>query len=978
VTERKLKWWGAAAATVFALLVYTRTMAPTVSFWDCGEYIAAGKILGVPHPPGMSLHHVLARLSIILFVWFQDVGARVNWISCLASSLIAGTAFLVGFRGIRMFQSNAERERFLWVAALGGAVGALLVTFCDTLWFSSVEAEMYTPAMFFTLFSVYLMLEWRDLRGTPWADKILVFVVYLSFLGVNFTLFTVMFLPILCIWVVAVDESKRRLYPLYIAGTLLMSIIYMPGLFPLIALGLAVVSTLLWLFPIMGQKEGWKLSGVLSFAAVLGWSLYLYIPVRASLTPIIDEGDPQVRKPLVVGDPSTYDNLQKRPTFSDAFDLGNWGEFREYVERKQYGSENMIVRSLTRRGNFLNQLMVHENMGYGGYLVQEFTPFKVQRSDRILGIKIPSQISVIGVESNKGEDGVYSQVPGWVPKRVAQLAIFLLAHLPLWWLFRFGWHREKRLAVLLAGLYIFSSFGMLWYVNFADGTRPEVAELKAWEQAKAAGQESEYPGPVHMEVRERDYFFTPAFVMVAILYGMAAALYAQKMRANRSDNWRKHPQFVSYLALVALMPIVAGASNWHENDRHYNWVPFDYSYNLLNSCEPNGILFTNGDNDTFPLWALQYAYGIRPDVRLVNLSLINTDWYIRQMKNLEPKVPISYTDAEIRALDVDRNPFGPGTVVDIGPRKVRVPSNQELPWIKIQDRLVLHIVQTNDHDKVHKPIHFAATVGEENMMGLAPFCKMEGMVFTLTDSIQTDPVDIDKTIRLFTQQYRFRGMGGDQYSVGYLDDDTRRLETNYSSIAIQAALGSADIAKKWRDSAALTKDSAVARELRAKAKDRVVKVASLIRAAEHLVPAEWRTAYFAAQMFATLGQPESADSVINVARKRLPNEPMLDRAAAEVANRSGHPEKAAKVLEESVRRHPGDGQLQVDLAMTYANMGSLEQALVWIKKASVMSPGDARLQQVAAQIQERADQISKMKGLPAPSNAPVPKDPGAK
>lgn len=977
MTERKLKWWGAAAATVFAFLVYWRTMAPTVSFWDCGEYIAAGKILGVPHPPGMSLHHVLSRIFVMVFFWVKDVGARVTLISVLASALIAGTSYLTGFRAIRMFQKDSERSRFLWVAALGGALSALLVTFCDTLWFSSVEAEMYTPAMFLTLLSVYLMMEWRDLRGTPWADRILVFVVYISFLGVNFTLFTVMFLPILCVWVVAVDESKRRMYPLYVAGTLLMSIIYMPGLFPLIALGLAVVSLLLWIFPIMGEKQGWKLSCVLSFAAVLGWSLYLYIPIRASLTPIIDEGDPQVRPPLVIGDPSTYKNLETRPSFSDAFNLNNWGEFREYIERKQYGSENMIVRSLTRRGNFLNQLLVHENMGYGGYLIQQFTPFKVQRDDKFFGIRVPNQLSVMGVESTKGEDGVYSQVPGWVPKRVAQLALFLLANLPLWWLFRFGWDRERRLSILLAGLYVFSSFGMLWYVNFADGTKPEVAEYKAWLQQKQGGQDVAYPDPVHMEVRERDYFFTPAFVLVGLLYGIAAALYAQKMRADRKDDWKNHPQFVSYLVLVALMPIVAGASNWHESDRHLDWVPFDYSYNLLNSCEPNGILFTNGDNDTFPLWALQYAYGIRPDVRLVNLSLINTDWYIRQMKNLEPKVPITYTDAEIRALDVDRNPFGPGTVVDIGPRKVQVPSYKDLPWIKIQDRLVLHIVQANDHAAVHKPIHFAATVGEENMMGLAPFCRMQGMVFTLTDSLQNDPVDIDKTVDLFTKVYKFRGMAGDQYSSGYLDDDSRRLETNYSSIAIQAALGSADIAKRWRDSAALTKDSAMAKTLRAKSAERITKVMSLIHEAERLVPDEWRTAYFTAQMFATLGQPESADSVIAAARKRLPNEPMLDRAAAEVASRSGHPEKALKVLEESVKRHPSDGQIQVDLAMTYANLGNFEQALFWINKAAALSPGDPRLQQVASQIQERAEQLSRMKTLPAPARAPG-QDTGAK
>lgn len=979
MTERKLKWWGASIATLFALFVYTRTMAPTVSFWDCGEYISAGNILGVPHPPGMSLHHLIARCSIILFVWFQDVGARVNWISALASALIAGTAFLMGFKAVRMFQTAEERSRFLWVAAFGGALAALLTTFCDTLWFSSVEAEMYTPAMFFTLLSVYLMMEWKDVRDTPWGDRLIVFVVYMSYLGVNFTMFTVMFIPLLCIWVVAVDERKRRMYPLYVAGTLLLSVIYMPGMFPFIGLGLAVVALGLWLWPVLGEKEGWRLASSLAFAAVLGWSLYLYIPIRASLTPIVDEGDPQIRKPLVIGDSATYNNLLVRPSLKDAFAMDNWGEFREYIERKQYGSENMIVRSFTRRSTFWNQLLVHENMGYGGYLIQQFSPFKNQRENEVLGIKVPSMVAMVGVGSQRAEDGSYVQVPGWLLKRIGQLAVVVLAHLPLWWLVSFGWRRQRHLAVLLAGLYVFSSFGMLWYVNFADGTRPEVSEYKQWAQAKAAGQEVEYPGPVHMEVRERDYFFTPAFVLVAIMYGVAAALYAQRMRATRKreEDWKKHPQFAAYMAVACLVPVVAGASNWHENDRHWNWVPFDYSYNLLNSCEPNGILFTNGDNDTFPLWALQYAYGIRPDVRLVNLSLINTDWYIRQMRNLEPKVPITFSDAEIRALDVDRNPFGPGTVIEIGPRKVHVPSSQELPWIKIQDRMVLHIVQANDHAKVRKPVHFAATVGEENMMGLAPFCRMQGMVFTLTDSMQADPVDIEKTLALFTKSYRFRGMAGDEFTQGYLDEDSRRLETNYTSIAIQAALGSADVARRWLDSAKLSKDTAAVAAYKAKAEHRVDQVSGLIRQADHLVPSEWRTSYFAAQMFAQLDRPQSADSVIAVARKRLPGEVMLDRAAAEVATRTGHPEKALKVLEEAAKKHPKDAQLMTDLAMTHANMGSFEQALVWVNKALQLNPGDARLQQAASQIQARVEAMQQRPapGAVPPGAMPVPAQP---
>ncbi len=966
MTERKLKWFGAGIATLFALVVYTMTMSPTVSFWDCGEYVSAGNILGVPHPPGMSLHHILARISIISFVWWDDIAARVNWLSALASALIAGTAYLIAFRGIQMLQTRDERKSNVWVAVMGGTIGALLVTFCDTLWFSSVEAEMYTPAMFFTLFSVYLMLEWTDLRSTPWGDRLLVFVVYMSFLGVNFTMFTVMFIPIICIWVVALDENKRRLYPLYIGGTLLMSIIYMPGTFPFIALCLAVVSFVLAGFPVLGQGRGWKLVGLLSTVAVLGWSMYLYIPIRASLNPIIDEGDPQIRKPLVVGDPSTYDNLKKRPSFSDAFSLANWGEFQEYIERKQYGSENMIVRSLTRRSNFLNQILLHENMGYGGYMIQQFLPFKVQRDNSLFGIKIPSQLGMLGVNSIKGEDNQYVQAPGWEAKRLAQLAAVVLALLPLWWLFSFGWSRHRELTLLLAGLYIFSSFGMLWYVNFADGTKPEVSDYKYWMESRARGEDSQFPDPVHMEVRERDYFFTPSFVLLGILYGMAAALFAQQMRAGRKDDWRKQPKFVAYVALVSLFPVLAGASNWHENDRHLNWVPFDYSYNLLNSCEPNGILFTNGDNDTFPLWALQEAFGIRKDVRLVNLSLINTDWYIRQMRDIEPKVPIDMSDALIRQLNPERNTIPAGAAIQVGPRVVAFPSAKELPYIKIQDRMIMHIVMANDKMAKRKPIHFAATVGEENMLGLAPYCRMHGMVYTLTDSIQADPVDIDRTVDLFTKVYRFRGMGGDKYSKGYLDDDTRRLESNYSSIAIQAAMGSAEGIRRLYDSASRPNvPDSVKAILKRKADDRLTKVVQLIQNSEHMIPREWRTAYFGSQLFTQLGRTASADSTLALARKRLPNEPMLVRAQAEVFQRTGRLEQAAKLLDSSAKANPNDAQLLLDAAMMLAETGHSTEAMAHVEKALKLNPADQRAQGLAQQIQRR------MQAEPRPPVAPV-------
>ncbi|MBK9579947.1 MAG: DUF2723 domain-containing protein [Fibrobacteres bacterium] len=1054
MTERKLKWFGALGATLFALVVYTLTMSPSVSFWDCGEYISAGNMLAVPHPPGMPLHHLIARVGILTFTWWEDIGARVNWISALASALIAGTAYLTAFRGIRMFQSRKEQETGVWVAVLGGMLAGLLSTFCDTLWFSSVEAEMYTPAMFFTLLSVYLMLEWTDLRSTPWGDRILVFVIYMSYLGVNFTMFTVMFTPILVIYVVFVDESKRRMYPLYIAGTLLLSVIYMPGLFPLIALvlflvsvmmtfilgyakdgsslakvpamivggvGIIVVARLLsqvmesatgmkigvstWidvvafaigflgskqigLFSKMDHnehKQGWKLSSILSLAAVLGWSMYLYIPIRSSLDPIVDEGDPEVRKPLVLEDKASWDNLKNRPTLADAFDIDNWGEFREYIERKQYGSENMIVRSMTRRSNPMNQFLVHENMGYGGYLAQQFIPFKNQRVTELFGVKIPSQVSVIGVNSVRDEaSGKFVQENGWGRKRFAQLALFLLAHLPLWWLVRFGWSRQKQLAVLLAGLYVFSSFGMLWYVNFADGSRPEVAYLRHWEKQAAEArlqgtQEPPYPGPVHMEVRERDYFFTPAFVLVAILYGMAAALYAQRLR-DQSKRWQAQPKFVGYMAMVAMMPVVAGASNWHQNDRHNNWIPYDYAYNLLNSCEPNGILFTNGDNDTFPLWALQYAYGIRPDVRLVNLSLINTDWYIRQMRDIEPKVPVSFTDVKIKAISErggQENPYAPNSMIPIGKRMVAVPSMQEKSWLATQDIMVINIAMANEKAAKRKPIHFAATVGEENMMGLAPFCRMQGMVYTLTDSLQTDPVDIDRTLELFSKTYKFRGMAGDQYSVGFLDEDSRRLESNYSSIAIQAAMASADQAKRWDAEASTSKDTARVLELRRKIDERVGKILTLIRSSERLMPKEWRTPYSGAILFGSLGKVASADSLLDAARKRMPEEVMIERAAAEVASRANDIDKAIKVLLAATKRFPNDYQLEADLASLYASKGDFKEGLAHIERATKINPNDSRLADAREQFRAQVERMQQVmpQAIPAMPKLPAPPAP---
>ena len=89
------------------------------------------------------------------------------------------------------------------------------------------------------------------------------------------------------------------------------------------------------------------------------------------------------------------------------------------------------------------------------------------------------------------------------------------------------------------------------------------------------------------------------------------------------------------------------AENYHERDRTGNFLAHDYASNILETCEKDAIIFTNGDNDTYPLWFMQYVKGFRRDIRVVNLSLIKTGWYIRQLRDLEPRVPINLSDQYI-------------------------------------------------------------------------------------------------------------------------------------------------------------------------------------------------------------------------------------------------------------------------------------------------------------------------------------------
>mgnify|MGYP003325299756 FL=1 len=209
----------------------------------------------------------------------------------------------------------------------------------------------------------------------------------------------------------------------------------------------------------------------------------------------------------------------------------------------------------------------------------------------------------------------------------------------------------------------------------------------------------------------------------------------------------KQTLIASLSILLFAMPGMMLKANYHEHDRSDNRLAWDYSYNILQSCEPNAILFTNGDNDTFPLWYLQEVEGIRKDVTIANLSLLNTEWYIRQIRDSRKKNSNSKSQELEKFISMNNS-----QVMEIASglqpwesRNVRVPapkSNKNekgfIEWtvnptyagaaLMVKDMMILKIIS----DAQWKyPIYFAVTVPASNRLGLEDHIEMEGLVYRL-------------------------------------------------------------------------------------------------------------------------------------------------------------------------------------------------------------------------------------------------------
>jgi tetratricopeptide (TPR) repeat protein len=354
-----------------------------------------------------------------------------------------------------------------------------------------------------------------------------------------------------------------------------------------------------------------------------------------------------------------------------------------------------------------------------------------------------------------------------------------------------------------------------------------------------------YQNQQEPQPRERDKFYAAGGFAFAIWIGIAVQSLVDlvKQKAKTASLARSLSWVVIFIAII-FIPARMLQANYSEHDRSRNWIPWDLAYNLLQSCAPNAILFTNGDNDTFPLWYLQEVEGVRTDIRIVNLSLGNTPWYVSQLKNLQPhgalKVKMSFpdevlTDETFRPVpweptmdtilipkDFDKKSVNYNNYAGLSEkakallkdeyvvkdssviREGRITwllkntvSYQNVKALRVQDILVKDIVEQNAWER---PIYFAVTCSEDCKIGLGDYLKMEGLAYRLvpekrpagaTETInenvlRTQLFDLNPGFsKVYEPGFKFRGLND---KTIFLDDNQERLVQNYRNSFFRLAL----------------------------------------------------------------------------------------------------------------------------------------------------------------------------------------------
>lgn len=949
-TENFKKWntilgW---VAFVIALVTYSLTVEPTMSFWDCGEYIATSAKLEVGHPPGAPLYQMLGAFFSMFAIGKENIALMVNMMSVFSSAFTILFMFWSSNIVLKKVVSGyTELTKDNSIAILGSSfVGALTFTFSDSFWYNAVEAEVYAMATLFIALLFWLGLRWEQDMNTPRGNRWLLLislVVGLSF-GVHFM--ALLTIPSIGFLYFFKNYEKVTVKNFIIANIVIVAVLLFifklllpytlaffgkSEIFFVNSLGLPFDSGTIIMFALIigffffglrytKQKNQAFYNTILLciLFVLIGFSAWLMLPIRANANTPINENKPSDAaevlayynreqygvNPLFYG-PQYTDTfagldeekpyLDKKPNYERNYQTGKYEIVNHYKNAEQNSDDNHkailprlwspehvenyitftsvpkfelnhnypFEEDLEQYGIDINNLTEEELAQTVSQLKDEiqksiselktgYAQKKIDNEDYVKFLKHYSKYLIVEKPSTwdnisfmveyqfgymygryllwnfvgrqNDNQGKYDNLDGnWLsgitpldeihlgpqkdlPKDMANnkgrntyyFLPFLLG------LIGFMYHiqRDKKSFYVLLTLFLFTGLALKIYLN----ERP-------------------------FEPRERDYALVGSFYVFAMWVGFGVYAVYEIIKDKLAS---KIAAPLTIAVCLVASPILMAYQNWDDHDRSNKYTALAMAKAYLDSCEPNAILYTIGDNDTFPLWYAQEIEGYRTDVKVCCTSLLMTDWYVDQMKmkTYDSKgLPISfnhnqYVDGtrdyilfsgqtenrwslkDFLDFAKSENPrtkieLGSGQMANFFPtNKVRIPIDKNaviknkvvnpkyndsiVPYIDIdidggalyKNRLImLDILNNNNWER---PTYFTGgSFGDEDYLWMKDYLQLDGMVYKLvpvkTTVDKQNPFDLGgiDSDKMYNLVQKWTWGNGDRTDI-YHDPETRK------------------------------------------------------------------------------------------------------------------------------------------------------------------------------------------------------------
>lgn len=865
-------------AFAIAMITYYLTLEPTVSFWDCGEYISTAYKLEVGHPPGAPLFQLFGRFFSLFASDTSQVAFMINLMSAFFSALtILFLFWTITALSKKIILKSNDLSKSNIIAIIGsGLVGSLAYTFSDSFWFSAVEGEVYGMSSFFTAITFWAILKWESEADDKYASRWIILISFIIGLSIGVHLLNLLAIPAV-IFIYYFKKHETSLIGILkvfllaiiatggIQGLIIPGIVSLAGKFELFFVnsaglpfnsGTIIYFSLISAIIISGLFVNKKIKspflgmGLVSFAFILiGYSTFFILVIRSNANPPIDENNPEDAVTLLSylnreqygdwpilsgqyynakvvdlndGNPVykkddnkakyviTNPNKDSKPVYDDKFSgffPRMWSSSQSIHKKayKQWSGKSNDKTPPTFAENITYFVRYQIGHMYMRYFMWNFAGKQndiqghgeINKGNWLSGIpfidnmRLGSQENITKeMATNKGRNKYYL-----LPLILGLIGLF------------FHYNNHNKDAFVITLLFLFTGLAIVVYLN-------------------------QYP----FQPRERDYAYVGSFYAFCIWIGIGVLAVVEFLS-------KKLPKISSSIAAtfvcLLLVPALMASENWDDHDRSDRYTARDIASNYLNSCAPNAIIFTNGDNDTFPLWYAQEVEGIRTDIRVVNLSLFNTDWYIDQMRRA------AYEAAPIPS-SLDWNKYKQGTrdyvpiyedprfakvnhleVKDVikwigsDSEKAKIPTQRgksnfcptkrlkltidkksiikkgivskenedqivdEILWslkgngIQKNQLMVLDILANFNWDR---PIYFAITVGGDNFMGLEDYFQLEGLAYrfvpfkTKSNDGQTGSVASNVMYDNVINKFKWGNM---QDPNIYLDETNRRMTLNF-------------------------------------------------------------------------------------------------------------------------------------------------------------------------------------------------------